>query len=79
MLGRASQAVVGGLEDAFQWYGRQVTFLAPYVPTPWWQQVFAFSLSPLIPHMKIIVTEITCQSVLYTSLDVLPLMLPSLF
>jgi len=24
MLGRASQAVVGGLEDAFQWYGRQV-------------------------------------------------------
>ena len=27
MLGRASQAVVGGLEDAFQWYGRQVTIL----------------------------------------------------
>ena len=24
MLDRASQAVVGGLEDAFQWYGRQV-------------------------------------------------------
>ena len=24
MLGRASQAVVGGLEGAFQWYGKQV-------------------------------------------------------